>query len=116
MCVHAVGPRPQRRALGRSFVELVRACGIREDLRGSTQKGYVRSDQPLPKKCACTQSARDLNAGPSAVASSNSCARVESARTYEVRPRKATSDLTNHYLRNVRARSRPATSTQGPRP
>ena len=25
MCVHAVGPRPQRRALGRSFVELVRA-------------------------------------------------------------------------------------------
>src|SRR5919197_4092457 len=25
MCVHAVGPRPQRRALDRSFVELVRA-------------------------------------------------------------------------------------------
>src|SRR3989442_14118183 len=39
MCVHAVGPRPQRRAPGRSFVELVRACGIREDIRGSTQKG-----------------------------------------------------------------------------
>src|SRR4029450_7430868 len=33
MSVHAVGPRPQRRALGRSFVELVRARKSR-GLRG----------------------------------------------------------------------------------
>jgi len=34
-------PATSTQGPGRSFVELVRACGIREDLRGSTQKGYV---------------------------------------------------------------------------
>src|SRR6476660_1802812 len=52
MCVHAVGPRPQRRALGRSFVELVRAWNPRGHTRFDPERLQPQSMTHLNPKFA----------------------------------------------------------------
>src|ERR1700742_3751877 len=52
MCVHAVGPRPQRWALGRSFVELVRAWNPRGHTRFDPERLRTQSMTHLNPKFA----------------------------------------------------------------